>query len=89
MRELLRQQRLLSLGVVVDDLPVVGLLPFLAAPTFPDDLGVRHSRAAATETGGRVAIVTDGVARSWKIAGTNSDLAALAWSADASVGRPS
>ncbi len=56
--------------------------PFLAAPTFPDDLGVRHSRAAATETGGRVAIVTDGVARSWKIAGTNSDLAALAWSAD-------
>lgn len=56
--------------------------PFLAAPTFADAAGGRHTRAAATETGGHVAVVTDGVVRSWKIAGTDSDLAALAWSAD-------
>ncbi len=50
LRELLRQQRLLSLAVVVDDLPVVGLLPFLAAPTFAA-LVVHASRLAAHTAG--------------------------------------
>ena len=47
---LLRRQRLLSLGVVVDDMPVVGLLPFLAAPTFAA-LVVHASRLAAHAAG--------------------------------------
>lgn len=50
MRELLRQQRLLSLGVVVDDLPVVGLLPFLAGPTLAA-LVVHASRLAPHTAG--------------------------------------
>lgn len=48
--ELLRRQRLLSLAVVVDDLPVVGLLPFVAAPTFAG-LVVHASRLAAHTAG--------------------------------------
>ena len=48
--ELLRRQRLLSLAVVVDDLPVVGLLPFLAAPAFAS-LVVHASRLAAHTAG--------------------------------------
>ncbi|MBP9945789.1 MAG: hypothetical protein KBH14_05290, partial [Vicinamibacteria bacterium] len=50
LRELLRRQRLLSLGVVVDGLPVVGLLPFLAAPTFASL--VVHASRLAPHTGG-------------------------------------
>jgi putative heme iron utilization protein len=50
LRELLRRQRLLSLGVVVDGLPVVGLLPFLVAPTFASL--VVHASRLAPHTGG-------------------------------------
>lgn len=50
LRELLRQQRLLSLGVVVDSLPVVGLLPFLAAPNFAGL--VVHASQLAPHTAG-------------------------------------
>jgi len=48
--ELLRRQRLLSLAVVVDGLPVVGLLPFVAAPTFAA-LVVHASRLASHTAG--------------------------------------
>lgn len=48
--ELLRRQRLVSLAVVVDDLPVAGLLPFLAAPTLAA-LVVHASRLAAHTAG--------------------------------------
>jgi putative heme iron utilization protein len=48
--ELLRRQRLLSLAVVVDDLPVVGLMPFVAAPAFAS-LVVHASRLAAHTAG--------------------------------------
>ena len=48
--ELLRQQRLLSLAVVVDGRPVMGLLPFLAAPTFAA-LVVHASRLAPHTAG--------------------------------------
>lgn len=48
--ELVRNQRLLSLGVVVDGLPVVGLLPFLAAPNFAS-LVVHASRLAPHTAG--------------------------------------
>jgi heme iron utilization protein len=50
LKDLLRQQRLLSLGVVADGLPVVGLLPFLAAP----NLGalVVHASRLAPHTAG-------------------------------------
>ncbi len=50
LRELLRQQRLLSLAVVVDGLPVMGLLPFVAAPTFAA-LVVHASRLAPHTAG--------------------------------------
>jgi putative heme iron utilization protein len=50
LRELLGQQRLLSLGVVVDGLPLVGLLPFLAAPSFAA-LVVHASRLAPHTAG--------------------------------------
>lgn len=49
LRELLRQQRLLSLGVVVNGLPVIGLLPFLAAPTFASLVVHASRRAPHTE----------------------------------------
>lgn len=48
--ELLRRQRLVSLAVVVDDLPVVGLLPFVAAPTLAG-LVVHASHLAAHTAG--------------------------------------
>jgi putative heme iron utilization protein len=48
--QLLRGQRLLSLAVIVDDLPVVGLLPFVAAPTFAA-LVVHASHLAAHTAG--------------------------------------
>ena len=50
LRELLRQQRLLSLAVVVGDLPVVGLLPFVAAPNLAA-LVVHASRLASHTAG--------------------------------------
>lgn len=50
LRELLRQHRLLSLGVIVNALPVVGVLPFVAAPTFASL--VVHASRLAPHTGG-------------------------------------
>lgn len=50
LRELLRRQRLVSLGVSVDAQPVVGLLPFLAAPNFASL--VVHASALAPHTRG-------------------------------------
>ena len=50
LNQLLRHQRLLSLGVVVDGLPVVGVLPFLAAPNFAG-LVVHASRLAPHTAG--------------------------------------
>lgn len=50
LHELLRQQRLVSLGVVVDGLPVVGVLPFLAAPHLAS-LVVHASRLAPHTAG--------------------------------------
>jgi putative heme iron utilization protein len=50
LRELLRRQRLLSLAVVVDGLPVVGIQPFVAAPTFAA-LVVHASRLAPHTAG--------------------------------------
>ena len=45
LRDLLTGQRLLALGVIVDGEPVVGLLPFVAAPDFAA-LYVQASRLA-------------------------------------------
>jgi putative heme iron utilization protein len=50
LNELLRRQRLVSLAVVVDHLPVVGLLTFVAAPTFAA-LVVHASHLAAHTAG--------------------------------------
>ncbi len=50
LRDVLRQQRLLSLAVVVGDLPVVGLLPFVAAPNLAA-LVVHASRLAPHTAG--------------------------------------
>ena len=56
LRDLLTGQRLLALGVVVDGAPVVGLLPFVAAPDFAA-LYVQASRLApharGLDAGGR------------------------------------
>jgi heme iron utilization protein len=56
LRDLLTSQRLLALGVIVDGEPVVGLLPFAAAPDFAA-LYVQASRLApharGLDAGGR------------------------------------
>ncbi len=53
LRQLLREQRVLALGVVVDGAPYVGLLPFVMHPAF--DAALIHASTLAKHTAGLTA----------------------------------
>jgi putative heme iron utilization protein len=53
LRTLLREQRVLALGVVVDGAPYVGLLPFVMRPAF--DAALIHASTLAKHTEGLTA----------------------------------